>query len=85
MEWYKNIWNPKKVVVIHVLFEQGTKVFCASKVSIKDASSIDVQHFDSLEAIVQHFGKSVAYHLHLSGNGVLSRKNRKFKQPIVTS
>lgn len=77
MEWFKNIWNPKSLVVVFLQFEGDAMIFSALKYKgLRDDISTEneAMRFDSFDEIVKHFGKSVPYHIQVSGKGVLSRK-----------
>lgn len=76
MNWYKKIWAPKSLVIVFLQFEGAKHSISAIKFGKKvDPSNMDSpQTFESVEEVVDHFGKSKPYHLHVSGTGVLSRK-----------
>ena len=74
MSWLKNIWSPKRIVVIYINLTNGEKEYSAVKVDSKSQDHIEVQIFDSLDEIMSEYGKNSAFHLHTNGNGVLSRK-----------
>lgn len=74
MSWYKNIWKPKSLVVILVNVSPGGREISAVQKSGKAIKLDQTERFDSIEEVIKHFGKSKAYHLHVSGAGVLSRK-----------
>lgn len=86
MSWLKNIWSPKRIVVIYINLTNGDKEYSAVKVDSKYQDQIEVQIFDSLDEIMSEYGKNSAYHLHINGNGVLSRKiehSSTFKNDLV--
>ena len=74
MSWYTNIWKPKSIVTVFVDITPEGKAFSAGKLSVKPDQEIDLQMFDDLESVVKKFGTSKAYHLHVLGSGILSRK-----------
>lgn len=76
MSWYKKIWSPKSFVIVFLSFEGNQPVISALKIGKRvDTSNMDdPQIFENIEELVKHFGKSVPYHLHVLGTGVLSRK-----------
>ncbi len=86
MSRWKNIWKPRSLVVIFADFQQDFVEFRAGKFSVSDATPIETQLFDSVEEIIKNFGSSKAYHLHLSGSGILSRKiaeSPSFHQDLI--
>ena len=75
MNWYKNIWSPRALVVIFLNFQGEKARISALKTHRKEKKEIeDAQQFDTLEEVVKHYGKSAPFHLHVMGTGVLSRK-----------
>lgn len=88
MNWYKKIWSPKSLVVVFLHFEEEQVALSVLKVgkNSKTLNLEDAQHFENVSEIVSHFGKSVPYHLHVSGTGVLSRKvttSPNFKEELI--
>ncbi|MCH2224898.1 MAG: hypothetical protein MK066_09030 [Crocinitomicaceae bacterium] len=74
MEWYKNIWKPRSLVTIIVKIDSKGHVYHAGKVSTSNLEEQpNLQRFDDIEELVNHFGSSKAYALHVIGNGILSR------------
>ena len=77
MQLFKNIWTPRSIVIIFLHFNGSEQKLAALKYTAKEGAKGEVgkaQLFDTLEEIVKNYGKSVPYHLHVSGSGVLSRK-----------
>lgn len=77
MQWYSNIWTPRSFVIIFLQFNGSECTLSAMKYKVKEVSQGKIpspQHFDSLEEVLKNYGKSIPYHIHVSGSGVLSRK-----------
>ncbi|XOV67600.1 MAG: PilN domain-containing protein [Fluviicola sp.] len=70
MNWLKKIWSPKTVVVIFVKLKDGEMEFIAELAGKK---SKEFGLYDDLESLVKSVGKSRGYHLHVQGQGVLTR------------
>jgi Tfp pilus assembly protein PilN len=91
MSTYENIWLPKKSVLVFLDFGQKEGPLSAVKITKKDFANkaVDnVERFERMEEIVNHFGKSTPYYIHVSGSGVLTRKigyNSSFKEDLVIS
>lgn len=68
-----SIWSPKNYVVVHAQYAGEQCMFSASVVTKAGEVEKEPVEFESLELLVAHFGKSVAYWLHIDGTGVLSR------------
>lgn len=68
----KNIWNPKKVVV--VFMENTGTAFELKAVSVHSKKgSQPVESFASLDELTARYGKYAAYWIHIDGTGVLTR------------
>jgi Tfp pilus assembly protein PilN len=64
-------------VIIFARFAGSELTISALKCKQKEVTNgriAQAQHFDSIDEVVGTYGKSTAYHLHLLGSGVLSRK-----------
>jgi len=88
MEWYKNIWTPRSMVIIFIQFKGKEAQLTALKCKRKQTQMPDTMHFDTVEDVIKHFGNSVPYHLHVMGTGVLSRKTVSiptYKEELVIS
>lgn len=86
MSRYKEIWNPKSLVVVFVEITPSGKLYFAAKNRINSDKKVTPEQFDDLEAIVKAFGSSMAYQIHLLGSGVLSRKidsTTAFKEELI--
>ncbi|MBX2950842.1 MAG: hypothetical protein KF704_16295 [Crocinitomicaceae bacterium] len=73
MKKLKDIWDPKKLVI--VFFQNtgdGFELYAISVHAKKGIVAADA--FDSLDAVSARFGKYAAYWLHIDGMGVLTRK-----------
>lgn len=70
MKWYKNIWSPKTIVVVFARIQDGALEFTAH---LSGRRTKDFGLYDDLESLVKSVGKSRAYHLHVQGQGVLTR------------
>ena len=73
MKKLKDIWDPKKLVI--VFFQNtgdGFELYAISVHAKKGIVAADA--FDSLDAVSTRFGKYAAYWLHIDGMGVLTRK-----------
>ena len=70
MKWYNNIWSPKTIVVIFARLTAGELEFTAQ---LAGSKTKDFGLFDDLESLVKSVGNSRAYHLHIQGQGVLTR------------
>ncbi len=76
MQLFNNIWTPRSLVIIFLRFKGNEAEILALKYTTKKAAKDQIdppKHFDSIDEVVAHFGKSAAYHLHVTGSGVLSR------------
>lgn len=83
MSWIRNIWSPKTLVVIFARVEDGMVLYTAQLAGKK---SRDFGLFEELEPLVKTVGKSRAYHVHIVGQGVLTRKVESlpnFKEQLV--
>lgn len=77
MNPFRHIWRPRKVVLVFLRVTEQQREYRAVKCRMKDISPEQIAQatqFDTVEDIVKYFGKSVPYHLHVNGGGVLSRK-----------
>ncbi|MDX2362475.1 MAG: hypothetical protein QNK23_16830 [Crocinitomicaceae bacterium] len=77
MKQFSNIWEPIKLVVIFLHFDGKEAEFSAQKIRTRKLSegTLDVrQRFDDLNELILHYGKDIAYHIHVSGTGILTRK-----------
>ncbi len=77
MNRLKNIWRPRTMVFVFIHFVDKTPEISAVKCRMKAAGPEEVEQpgrFDTLEEVIAHYGKSRAYHLHVVGSGVLSRR-----------
>lgn len=77
MSRFTQIWRPRAMVFIFLQMVDQQRNFRAVKCKLrKQAPNLleEAPLFDSMEDVVKHFGKSAAYHLHVTGSGVLSRK-----------
>ncbi len=71
MKWYKNIWSPKSIIVIFAQSKDGEMEFTAQSAG---RSNKEFGLFDDLESLVKSVGKSRAYHIHVQGQGVITRR-----------
>ncbi len=86
MSRFSNIWHPRSLVVIFLDFEQGNCIISAGKMNVGTSVNHSFQSFDDLDEVVKHFGKYRAYHVHILGSGVLSRKvenNGNYRQDLI--
>lgn len=74
MNRYTKIWNPKTIVVVFLKITASGTVYSAAKLNGNSEKPTNIQLFDDLDSIVKQFGTSKPYHVHVIGNGVLSRK-----------
>jgi len=71
MKWYQNIWSPKSIVVVFAQISDGALEFTA-QLAGKRRKNLGL--FEDLDSLVKSVGKSRGYHLHVLGQGVLTRK-----------
>lgn len=71
MKSLKNIWFPKRIGLIHLELKGEAPLFTAY-VCGKDIRMQGT--YTDLEALISKVGKNRAYHLHVTGSGVLHRK-----------
>ena len=86
MSRFSNIWHPRSLVVVFLDFGQGACEISAGKLSFATSENLNFESFGDLEEVVDHFGKYKAYHLHVLGSGVLSRKvesNGAYLQDLI--
>jgi len=77
MSRFTQIWRPRAMVFIFLQVVDQQRNFRAVKCKMRRQAPNRVDEarlFESMEDLVKHFGKSAAYHLHVTGSGVLSRK-----------
>lgn len=70
MKWYQNIWSPKTIVVVFARLKDGELKFSAQQTGRRNK---DFGLYDDLESLVKSVGKSRPYHIHVQGQGVLTR------------
>ncbi len=86
MSRFSNIWHPRSLVVVFLDFGQGDCTISAGKLSMGTSANHSFQSFGDLDEVVKHFGKYKAYHIHVLGSGVLSRKiesNGNYRQDLI--
>lgn len=64
------IWKLKKMLLVVINFTANGIEFSAISTKGNKKTSLS---FDDLASLIKHFGKEKAYHIHASGNGVLTR------------
>lgn len=69
----KNIWNPKKYVIVHCTYNGLECKIEASEVKSDSTILRESVSFDSVSDLVSTFGKNNTYWLHIEGSGVLTR------------
>lgn len=69
----KNIWNPKKYVIVHCTYNGLECKIEASQVKSNGEIIKDSIEVDSFESLISTFGKYASYWLHIDGSGVLTR------------
>ena len=77
MSRFTQIWRPRAMVFIFLLVVDQQRQYRAVKSKMRRQAPDQIDEarlFDSMEDLVKHFGKSAAYHVHVKGSGVLSRK-----------
>lgn len=83
MKWYKNIWSPRTIVVVFARLKDGAMEFTAQ---LAGRRSKDLGSFEDLDSLVKAGGKSRGYHIHIQGQGVLTRTVEalpNFKEQLV--
>ncbi|MCR9171956.1 MAG: hypothetical protein NXI10_05665 [bacterium] len=70
MKWFKKIWSPKSLVVVFVRLQDGEMEFTAQ---LAGRRTKDFGLYEDLESLVNSVGKSRGYHVHVQGQGVLTR------------
>lgn len=86
MSRFSNIWHPRSIVVVFLDFEQGGCAISAGKMNMGASVNHSFEHFGDLDEVVKHFGKYKAYHVHVLGAGVLSRKiesSGNYRQDLI--
>lgn len=71
MKLFQNIWSPKSIVVIFLNLEGGESRY---SVRLAGKRSKDYGVFEDFESLIKAVGKSRGYHIHVQGQGVLTRK-----------
>lgn len=71
MSTIRNIWSPKSVVIVFIKIDDGVMEFSAQ---LSGRKKKDFGVFDDLESLIKRVGKSKGYHVHVQGQGVLTRK-----------
>ena len=72
MSWYKNIWRPRKMGIVFLHFNGGALEISVLKIGATKTG--EAKRFDTLLEGVNATGKTLSYHFHVSGSGILSRK-----------
>ncbi len=70
---FKNIWNPKKYVIVNCSFSGLECKIEASEVKSDGTLLRDSIEVDTLSNLIATFGKHSSYWLHIEGSGVLTR------------
>lgn len=74
MKRNKNIWRPKQLVVVFIeLNKEGNKLSAILSNNSKNIGEQQLLPFESIEALMKHYGNSKAYWIHIQGTGVLTR------------
>lgn len=77
MSRFQQIWRPRAMVFVFLQMVDQQRIFRAVKCKLHKQALEHLEEarlFESFEEAVKHFGKSAAYHFHVTGSGVLSRK-----------
>lgn len=85
MQLFKHIWSPKRMCIVFVEINGEEQALSALLVGKK---CVNLGTFDSLESLVKKAGSGRAYHLHVSGSGVLTRKVEalpNYKEQLIIS
>ncbi len=72
MRNWKQLWTPKKLVVVHLNFLHASVEITATTCKIQ-RSNFTAQEFESMEAVIDKFGSQIPYYIHVTGSGVLTR------------
>lgn len=86
MSRFSQIWHPRSLIVVFLDFGQGSCDISAGKIAFGSSANQTFESFGDLEEVVTHFGKYKAYHLHILGTGVLSRKigsSNAYQQDLI--
>lgn len=91
MQWYKNIWQPKRLHVVIIDIRQGDRsynVYTVSKKDLQNLTPVEHKRFTSFTDVITACGKNTPYCLHLFGTGILSRKinfTPSFQNDLIVS
>jgi Tfp pilus assembly protein PilN len=72
MKFWKQLWSPKKLVIVQLNYQHQSVEITATKCSLKNQEA-NSNTFDSIEAVIEKYGKQIPYCIHVSGTGVLTR------------
>ena len=72
MKNWKQLWSPKKLVIVQLNYQHQSVEITATKCALND-TDFTFTVFDSIEAVIEKYGKQIPYCIHVAGSGVLTR------------